>query len=256
MSTVPPRSSALHAGPFALALALPLALSLALAGCFKNDGGTASDGTETGTGTGTMPTASATDATSATSEDTSGAPTTGTPGSTSDDPPVTTTADPSTGDDTSATVDCNSYCDLVMKNCTGDYLQYGANENCLASCAAFAPGSPGDMSGNSLACRHYHAGAAAMANDVHCGHAGPGGDMACGSNCDGFCAIANEYCPEVWQDNASCVVACMTFDTAEVYDANDVAGDSFACRLYHATAASLAPMTHCSHIKGDSPTCQ
>ena len=130
----------------------------------------------------------------------------------------------SSGDDTSAAVDCDAYCDRIGLNCTGDFTQYGSRETCMTSCAAFAPGSPGDMSGNNLACRHYHAGLAAMVNDVHCTHAGPGGDTACGSNCEGFCAIAGEYCPEAWADTEACIVACATFPAEERYDANDVSG--------------------------------
>lgn len=171
MSTVPTRYSALRAGPMAL---LAASLSLALPGCFKNDGGTASDDS---TSAATDATAPSTGATGGGSDDvgSTAAPTTDPPGTSGDDPPVTTTdapttADPTTGDDTSATVDCNSYCDLVMKNCSGDFSQYGAPETCLTSCAAFAPGSPGDMAGNSLACRLYHATAASLAPDPHCGH--------------------------------------------------------------------------------------
>jgi hypothetical protein len=250
MSLVHPRSSALHAG---LVAAFAGALSLTVAGCFKNDGGTGSGGSESSGG--------------ASGSDSSGEPATSEPatqGSSGDGPATTgatttapaTTGDATTGEDTSAAVDCDSYCDLVMQNCDGDFLQYGSIDNCLTSCTAFPPGSAGDMSGNSLACRHYHAGAAAMANDVHCGHAGPGGDTACGSNCEGFCAIAGKYCPAAWADDAACLAACATFSPDEVYDAGDVSGNTFACRLYHATAASLNPDIHCGHITGDSPACK
>lgn len=237
-----------------MALRAGLSAALLLGGCFKNDGGTTSDGT---TSDGTSEASGSTTATTTT------APTTGDTAdlSSSGDPSAASSSttsgqDSSSGDDTSAPVDCQSYCDLVMLNCAGDFSQYGSDQTCETSCAAFAPGSPGDTSGNSLACRHYHAGAAAMANDVHCGHAGPGGDMACGSNCEGFCAIAGKYCPDAWPDNDACIVACSGFATDEVYDANDVSGDTFACRLYHVTAASLDPATHCAHITGDSPTCK
>ncbi len=246
MIVMHPRSMAQRAG---------LSAVLLLGGCSKNDGDTSSGGASESSG--------------GTSATTTAAPTTGDTGgpSSSGDPSAasstsmtgetsSTAATSTTGDDTGAAVDCDSYCDLVMLNCAGDFSQYGSPETCKTSCAAFAPGSPGDMSGNSLACRHYHAGLAAMANDVHCGHAGPGGDMACGSNCEGFCAIAGQYCPDAWPDNDACIAACSGFATDEVYDANDVAGDTFACRLYHATAASLDPATHCGHITGDSPTCK
>ncbi len=252
MRPVHPRSSP----PHALAAALVVSLGLSLIGCFKNDGGTSSDGASSGGASESS--GGATGGSSGGSSPTTGDP--GASGSSSNDPSQgassTTTAPGSTGEDTGAPVDCSAYCDLVMENCSGDFSQYGTPGTCMTSCAAFPPGSPGDMAGNSLACRHYHAGLAFMLNDVHCGHAGPGGDTACGSNCEGFCAIAGEYCPDAWADNAACLAACETFPKDEVYDANDVSGDTFACRLYHVTAASLDPTTHCGHIKGDSPTCK
>ncbi len=223
--------------------------ALALGGCFKNDEGDTNDDAtaatilpETGTGGGS--TAEGTGSTDA--------PTTGTPGTT-DEP--TTDAPVTTGDDTGVASDCAGYCDLIEQNCGGEFTQYGSKDTCLNTCAAFEPGTPGDMAGNTLACRTYHASAAAMADDVHCTHAGPGGDTACGSNCEGFCAIAGKYCPEAWADNAACIVACEGFDASEKYDASDVGGNTLACRLYHATAASVDATTHCPHIVGASPPC-
>lgn len=240
--------SIVHPGTSALLVGLSL-VSLSLGACFKdNDGGvsgssssSSSGGSESGAASGSGDASSDSAALTTGGASSSGASSSG---------------DPGTGDDTSGVVDCDAYCDLIGLNCDGDFTQYGSRETCMTSCAAFAPGSPGDMSGNSLACRHYHAGLAAMANDVHCTHAGPGGDTACGSNCEGFCAIAGRYCPEAWADTAACIAACVTFPADEHYDANDVSGNSFACRLYHVTAASLDPVVHCAHIKGDSPTCQ
>lgn len=185
--------------------------------------------------------------------------------------PTTTTVDPTTGPDDTTSVsasepttdgttgtpvtECTAYCDTIELNCAGDFTQYGSREMCEATCATFTPGVAGEMAGNTLACRTYHAGAAAMADDVHCGHAGPGGDAACGSNCEGFCGIAAVACPDAWPDITACATACNTFDPAEKYDAKDVSGNTFACRLYHLTAATVDPATHCAHIKGDSPTC-
>ena len=246
MSTVHPHSSALLAG----------LVALSLGACYKDDAGSSSGSGGSSSGSGGS--SSGSSSSSASSSSASG----GTGGESSDSAAPTTGVaassggEASSGDDTSAAVDCDAYCDRIGLNCTGDFTQYGSRETCMTSCAAFAPGSPGDMSGNNLACRHYHAGLAAMVNDVHCTHAGPGGDTACGSNCEGFCAIAGRYCPEAWADTAACIAACVTFPADEHYDANDVSGNSFACRLYHVTAASLDPTTHCSHIKGDSPTCK
>ncbi|MBK6843237.1 MAG: hypothetical protein IPG88_13180 [Gemmatimonadetes bacterium] len=146
----------------------------------------------------------------------------------------------SSGDGTGVTVDCDAYCDRIGLNCAVSFTQYGSRETCADQLPAFAPGSPGDMSGNNLACRHYRR-LARRDVERRSLHAGPGGGLTCGSNCEGFCAIAGEYCPEAWADTGTCIVACATFPAEERYDANDVSGDSLACRLYHATAASLDP---------------
>jgi hypothetical protein len=233
-------------------LPVPALIALVLVGACKSEGGdessTAATMDLTGSSTGPGTTGPATDGTSTapTTGSESTAPTTGTPDGTTM-PGDDTTGTPVTG--------CTAYCDTIETNCAGDFSQYGTREMCEATCATFAPGTDGDMMGNSLACRTYHAGAAAMANDVHCGHAGPGGDMACGSNCEGFCGIAAAVCPEAWPDIAACAMACGTFDPGEKYDATDVKGNTFACRLYHLTAATVDPVVHCGHIKGDSPTC-
>ena len=41
----------------------------------------------------------------------------------------------------------------------------------------------------------------------------------------------------------------------EPYDAGDVAGNTFACRLYHLTVATTLPDAHCPHIQPTSATC-
>lgn len=241
-----------------LDLRFPALIALVLAGACKSEGGDDSTGQATTEATDAT-TGPATDATTGPATDATTGPatgddTTGTPTTTADD--TTTmpgeTVDPTTGEPASG---CAGYCDTIEANCAGEFSQYGSREMCEATCATFAPGVEGDMMGNSLACRTYHAGAAAMANDVHCGHAGPGGDTACGANCEGFCSIAAAACPDAWPDLAACAMACGTFDPAEKYDATDVAGNTFACRLYHLTAATMDPVTHCPHIKGDSVPC-
>lgn len=240
-------------------------LALTASGCFKNEEGTATDGS-TGTGgtDGTVGTVGTDDgdATKAEAGDTSSSSSGDEPtaGPTTESEPTGSTTTPATEttvDPTGMPVEgCAGYCELITANCGGDFTQYGAPATCLSSCEAFAPGVEGDMAGNTLACRTYHAGAAAMADDVHCTHAGPGGDGACGTNCEGFCAIAADACPEAWPDIDSCLTACLGFPAEEKYDATDVGGNTLACRLYHVTAATVDPVTHCGHIKGDSPTCK
>lgn len=172
------------------------------------------------------------------------------------------TGEPTSGESTAdptgvVALDCATYCSTITANCTGERTQYGNDPFCQAACAAFPAGTLDDMAGNTLGCRIYHAGAAQADPTVHCVHAGPGGAGACGTNCEGFCAIAMSAtaCPDAWPDNAACLAACGTFDDSEPYDATDLGGNTLACRLYHATAAAVDPVTHCPHVKGDSMPC-
>jgi hypothetical protein len=153
------------------------------------------------------------------------------------------------------TLTCAEYCDTIATNCTGTVQQYTDEATCLAACAAFPVGAEADTSGNTLGCRTYHAGAAAAGPDVHCVHAGPGGAGACGSNCDGFCAIALDSCPDAYASAGECATDCATFTDTEPYNVADTSGDSLACRLYHLTAATTTPDPHCGHIESVSPTC-
>lgn len=207
-----------------------LALSAGSVGCGDDD--------ESGSGgaTAASTSASTSDATTAT----------GTGGS--------TTSSTSTG---GADPDCQTYCDTIAANCTDANTQYASMEACMGACAAFDLGTAADTSGNTVGCRTYHAGAAAMDAAVHCVHAGPGGAGACGTNCEGFCAIAKAACTganQQFADDAECATACAAFDDTEPYDATDAAGATLACHLYHLTVASsdaASADTHCGHIVDD-----
>lgn len=173
------------------------------------------------------------------------------------------TADESTGDTAESTLptggevnfDCDGYCTRITANCTAGNAQYSNKETCLSTCAYFDMGSESDMSGNTLGCRLYHAGAAQADPDTHCTHAGPGGNGQCGSNCEGFCTIATGTCAADWPDTPACLAACMDIGDAEPYDAGDVGGNSLACRIYHLTVATMLPDDHCAHTLPMSETC-
>ncbi len=154
---------------------------------------------------------------------------------------------------------CDDYCTAILANCSGVEAQYGSMATCLASCAAFPQGAIGDMSGDTLECRDYHAAAAAADATTHCVHAGPGGAGVCGANCAGYCDIVIDACTAgnmVYNNLGECTTACGGFTDTEKYDAGDMTGDTLACRLYHATAASTDPTTHCGHTAAISATCQ
>lgn len=152
-------------------------------------------------------------------------------------------------------LDCKSYCETITGNCTSANAQYASLQQCQSTCVAFTVGDESDRDGNTLGCRVYHADAAASDPGMHCTHAGPGGAGQCGSNCEGFCAVAASACAGTFADAAACMSACAGYDPGEPYDAGDKAGDSFACRMYHLTVATEDPVGHCPHILPDSLPC-
>ena len=171
--------------------------------------------------------------------------------------------------DAPVTLDCQTYCTEIQANCTDANAQYPDMPHCLATCASFTvgPSKVTDTSGNTLGCRIYHAGALSMtAPETHCVHAGPGGDLITaaspafcsgGDICASFCALEIKACgsldtplPENPKDDtnnplfqyrnmANCMASCATFDKAHAYS-TAAAGNSLACRLYHATSAAIA----------------
>jgi hypothetical protein len=155
---------------------------------------------------------------------------------------------------------CATYCSTVMANCTAANLQFDDLADCLSSCVTWPPGDLSDTLGNTLGCRYYHAGVPATNNaGIHCPHAGPSGDGVCGTNCNGFCTLVQGVCTggnQVYADFAACQSACNGFPMPTRYSANITSGDSYGCRLYHATKAATNPGMHCPHTAVISSTCQ
>jgi hypothetical protein len=155
-----------------------------------------------------------------------------------------------------ASSDCDTYCTTVLTNCTGFNAQYSSMQTCLATCATLPLGMQSDFTGNSVGCRTYHGTAAKMDPGLHCVHAGPSGASVCGDPCESFCTIVPKLCPAVYPTAKECMFECTMFPDNEPYDASDTSGDTYACRLYHATIASVDPATHCPHVTGASPVCK
>lgn len=177
-----------------------------------------------------------------------------------DDGGSSTPIDAANVDSPTAAQTCANYCSTITTNCSGALTQYSTASDCMNTCMHFPAGTASDQAGNTLGCRIYHAGVAANAPDVHCRHAGPGGDGACGANCEGFCTLVMAACAgqatPPYASMSACMTACGGFATSPPYDATQTGGNSFACRLYHATAASTTPNPHCGHVGMTSPTCQ
>ena len=154
---------------------------------------------------------------------------------------------------------CIMYCAQIATACTDTRVQFATEDDCLNSCATWRAGQPTDTTGNSLACRTYHVGLAMTDPVGHCLHAGPSGDGVCGVACTGLCSLLDYACTgtnQVYPEHNVCHTTCVTWPTDPPYSANVQTGDSFACRLYHATAATTSPSTHCQHTADNSSTCQ
>jgi hypothetical protein len=127
----------------------------------------------------------------------------------------------------------------------------------MASCPHYPVGTAGAQSGDSLACRQYHAGAAMADPNTHCVHAGPSGAGVCGTPCNGFCDLAVAECQTQYADQNTCATACASMTMTPAFSSAVQSGNSLSCRIYHATAASTDPTTHCPHIAAPSaPPCQ
>ena len=151
---------------------------------------------------------------------------------------------------------CAAYCDKIQLNCIagdgGGSAQYPGTSDCINHCmtaAAWPAGRSGDTSGNSIGCRLYHAGAAAADPLLHCPHAGPTGGNVCGTWCENYCQLMAKNCTgsSSVYDAPTCMTRCATIPTNG--HANDPAGDSVQCRIYHLGVAASDPATQCPNAK-------
>lgn len=154
---------------------------------------------------------------------------------------------------------CTAYCATVTAHCTGDQAQFSDAATCAAYCARarttpefWSLGTTGDASGNSVACRTYHAGAPALANAAqHCPHAGASGADVCGTWCGVYCDLALSACTgtnQLYADRAACTTACAGLATTGAPSAST--GDTVQCRITHlglAAAGPQAALDHCPH---------
>ncbi len=177
--------------------------------------------------------------------------------------------------DGSTALNCTDYCGLVMSTCTGQYAQYQSVGECMNACALLPMGAAGDMAGDTIGCRIYHAELAADAGvNPHCWHAGPYGFGACGTNCDSFCTMATAWCSPMggfdggaapYNSKGMCSAACMMYTVADggadpgAYNAaGPQTGNTLDCREWHLGAAladHAAQQVHCNHVGQMSPTC-
>src|SRR5262249_44955799 len=108
-------------------------------------------------------------------------------------------------------------------------------------------GAAADTSGDTLGCRIYHAGNAAMDPATHCVHAGPSGGGHCGTACEGFCSLVVAECPTQYPTAGDCMTTCAGHPADPPVSTAVTTGNSRSCRIYHAVAAASDPTTHCPH---------
>jgi hypothetical protein len=168
---------------------------------------------------------------------------------------------------------CQAYCATIEKNCTGENREYISPEICVAMCARYEPGVPGDQSNDSLACRMLHATRAATDPSNECSQAGPLATGPCNSNpCGPFCLLTFSLCNPISQfpfdgGEQGCRAECSKFPYISA-DAGDAAagdilyttGNTLNCRLYHLESAfdpnnPSASLTHCPHTATISAPC-
>ena len=169
---------------------------------------------------------------------------------------------------------CETYCGLLMNACTEeDTQQYESLDACLHTCNGMVLGKAPDPTGDTVACRRYHAYSAVKLGPVHCTHAGPGGDGHCGLICQSYCDLTAKLCPDAFQSaygdgNASggpmeaCRVECAQLvgieDPAQHLDLGyNVAearkgGANIQCRLYH-LSESASGAAACEAAVGRGP---
>ncbi len=174
-----------------------------------------------------------------------------------DDTTSSTGADLSIAHDmaTGSAPTCAAYCAKIQMNCTGadagSNQQYASEAACNSYCtsaAAWPAGMIGDLSGNTVGCRLYHAGAAAADPVLHCPHAGPTGGNVCGSWCDNYCQLMAKNCTgaNAVYDPTTCMSKCAMLGTQG--HANDTTGNTVQCRIYYLGLAATDP-TACANAK-------
>ncbi|HEX2734630.1 MAG TPA: hypothetical protein VHM70_23660 [Polyangiaceae bacterium] len=156
---------------------------------------------------------------------------------------------------------CQEYCDVVTRSCTGDSAVYDNEQQCLDTCELFEKGTGADRKENTLGCRVYHAYASLESAQTHCPHAGPAGDGHCGAdNCVTYCSLAKAACEdaynEAFADDDTCRSTCAGWEGAgkdSGYTALTAAsGKTVQCRIYHASLAA-SDKEACDAVFGAAP---
>jgi hypothetical protein len=167
---------------------------------------------------------------------------------------------------------CAKYCELVTKSCAGDQAQYASADECLAFCARFTEGKPGEDDTSTLACRAFYAGSPAKTDPgKYCAAAGPFGGGICGDRCTAFCQLSVAACdPDAgtmtttppYASYPDCATACAGYafrdagvDGGGESPSGPTSGDTLNCRLFELRQV-IAHGVDCAYVGADSGACQ
>jgi len=154
---------------------------------------------------------------------------------------------------------CDAYCSIGRFNCnpTNGWPLEGSSDlwntgdsGCHTICnTIYDVGVVGnDFSGNTLACRLYHAQASYSLGLVHCSHASPNGEKVCGNDtCVNYCQQIFTTCPTVYTDVPTCLSYCNANLKYAPGGFNTTGDDTLGCRLYHNGAVPVLGAAHCLH---------
>jgi hypothetical protein len=183
--------------------------------------------------------------------------------------------------DMTGPADCAAFCQLEMTECTDDQKIYQSLDQCLAVCNALPAGTPGDTTGNTVACRKYHSYNALFDAPTHCQHTGPGSEGLCESaklntpaagNCESYCLLLKQACPSDFEDEATCEKDCAKVPAAPsagysysvapglpstapgLPPTGEPTGNNVECRLLHVSRA-LSDPTECAAAEGTVAPC-
>ncbi len=151
---------------------------------------------------------------------------------------------------------CRTYCDDVMKACTGANAAYATKNDCLRVCAELPSGEA--QKDNSIECRAQQASLATQSGEPasDCPGAGPFGADICGSSCQALCTFLGVACPKKLEGITDCATSCSGLREDKVYDLSKLgSGDDVECRLNYAVQA-LADDKNCDAAALKSTTCK
>jgi hypothetical protein len=140
---------------------------------------------------------------------------------------------------------------------TQPHQAYTDIKTCFGICALLPAGDESEPNGmNSVACRNHQLDIQESGGEETCASSGPGGNAVCGTNCESYCQLYKAACqavqpnPSTELEQHTCVLKCQGLKDTETFDTDaNSSGDTLQCRLYHTSAASVDPITHCWHAQ-------